>query len=82
MKQAWSLMGSIAAVAALAACAQTGGVVPVGQPGREPMTLRAIPIYTPAPTPTPDPPGRHSMTLRAIPIYSPSPSPSPTPRRA
>ena len=78
MKHPWSLMGSIAAVAALAACSQAGsGVVPGGQPGREPMTLRAIPIYSPSPTPTPGQPGRHSMTLRAIPIYSPSPTPTP-----
>jgi len=55
MKHPWSLMGLAVTVAALAACSQVGGgsVVPGGQPGRNPMTLRAIPIYSPSPTPTP-----------------------------
>jgi subtilase family serine protease len=53
MKNPWSLMGPMVAVAALAACAQagSGSVVPDGQ--RQMMTLRAIPIYSPSPTPTP-----------------------------
>src|ERR1700681_3915715 len=55
MKHPWSSMGLAVSVAALAACSQVGGgsVVPGGQPGRAPMTLRAIPIYSPTPAPTP-----------------------------
>jgi hypothetical protein len=54
MKHPWSLLGSMVAAAALAACSQVGGgsTVP-GQPGREALTLRAIPIYSPTPAPTP-----------------------------
>ena len=55
MKHLGASFGLIGAVAALAACSQVGGgaVVPGGGPGRGPMTLRAIPIYSPSPTPTP-----------------------------
>src|ERR1700681_80946 len=55
MKHPWSSMGLAVSVAALAACSQVGGgsVVPGGPPGRAPMTLRAIPIYSPTPAPTP-----------------------------
>jgi len=55
MKSPLSLMGLMVSVAALAACSQvgSGSAVPV-QPGRDPMTLRAIPIYSPSPTPTPN----------------------------
>jgi subtilase family serine protease len=64
------------AVAALAACSQTGGgsTIPAGRSGLDPQTLRAIPIYSPSPSPQP---GRGPQTLRAIPIYSPSPTPAP-----
>ncbi len=54
MKHPLSALGLMVAVAALGACSQGGGgsAIP-GQPGRQAMTLRAIPIYSPTPTPTP-----------------------------
>ena len=54
MKHPWLSMGSMLAVAALAACSQvgSGGAVPGTPPGRAP-SLRAIPVYSPTPAPTP-----------------------------
>ena len=54
MKIAWTSLGLMVSVAALAACSQPGGgsALP-GGPGRQPL-LRAIPIYSPSPTPTPN----------------------------
>ncbi len=75
MKHPLSLLGLTLSVAALAACSQAGGggAIPAG---RDPQTLRAIPIYSPSPSPAPSS-GRAKQTLRAIPIYSPSPTPTP-----
>ncbi|HEY6234407.1 MAG TPA: hypothetical protein VIW69_04775, partial [Candidatus Elarobacter sp.] len=48
-------MGFAVLVTALAACSQVGGgsSIPDGQLGRDPATLRAIPVYSPTPAPTP-----------------------------
>jgi hypothetical protein len=75
MKHPWSFLCLAVSVTALAACSSGGGtgVVP-GVPGREPE-LRAIPIHTPSPTPTPTP--VRDPRLRAIPIHTPSPTPTP-----
>jgi hypothetical protein len=75
MKHPWSLLGLTVSVAALAACSQVGSGTTIPA-GRDPQTLRAIPIFSPSPSPSPKP-GRGTETLRAIPIYSPSPTPAP-----
>ena len=56
MTKTFTIISALALAGGLAACAQVpGGSVPAAQ-GRATDSIRAIPIHTPAPTPTPSKP--------------------------